>query len=235
MQISNLKHQKPPTYKCPKCKDTGFIRTQNNTYTYCTCIKQDIAKKQFKRTGLNIEHSKQTLENFKVVSQATKIAKETAEQYLKDYQDIKHSRTNSIMLGGQVGSGKTHISIGIAIKLLRKGVSVVYMPYRDTITKIKQNMLDKEYYKKELSKYQNADVLLIDDLYKGKITESDINIMFEIVNYRYLNYLPIIVSSEFEINKLLGFDEAVGSRIYEMCKDYTVQIEKDLRNNYRLR
>ena len=235
MQISNLKHQKPPIYKCPKCKDTGFIETSKNSFTYCICIKQDISKKQFKKTGLNIEHSKQTLENFKVVSQVTKIAKRTAEQYLKDYEDIKYSRINSILLCGQVGSGKTHISIGIAIELLRKSVSVVYMPYRDTITKIKQNMLDKEYYKKELSKYQNADVLLIDDLYKGKITEADINIMFEIINYRYLNYLPIIVSSEFEVTRLLNFDEAVGSRIYEMCKDYTVQIEKDINNNFRLK
>jgi hypothetical protein len=58
--------------------------------------------------------------------------------------------------------------------------------------------------------------------------------MFEIINYRYLNYLPIIVSSEFSIESLLAFDEGVSSRIYEMSKDYTVEIEKDIRNNYRL-
>ena len=70
---------------------------------------------------------------------------------------------------------------------------------------------------------------------KGKTTESDKNIMFEIINYRYINHLPIIVSSEYDINALLNFDEAIGSRIYEMCKDYLVEIEKDLKNNYRLR
>ena len=77
--------------------------------------------------------------------------------------------------------------------------------------------------------------VFIDDLFKGKINESDINIMFEIINYRYLNYLPIIVSSEFSIDKLLGFDQGVGSRIYEMCKDYIVEVEQDIRNNYRLK
>ena len=108
------------------------------------------------------------------------------------------------------------------------------MPYRDVLTKIKQNMLDEEYYKKILSKYQTADVLLIDDLYKGKITESDINIMFELINYRYLNYLPLIVSTEFTVDKLLDFDEAIGSRLYEMSKNYLVEIEGK-ENNYRLR
>ena len=34
-------------------------------------------------------------------------------------------------------------------------------------------MLDEEYYKKQLSKYQNAKVLLIDDMLKGKTTDSD--------------------------------------------------------------
>jgi DNA replication protein DnaC len=108
------------------------------------------------------------------------------------------------------------------------------MPYRDVITAIKQNMLEEEFYKKQLSKYQTAEILLIDDLYKGKINESDINIMFEVINYRYLNYLPVIVSSEFTIDKMLNFDEAIGSRIYEMCKDHIVQIE-GAENNFRLK
>ena len=109
------------------------------------------------------------------------------------------------------------------------------MPYRDIITKIKQNIMDNEYYKKLIAKFQSCEILLIDDLFKGKVTDADINIMFEIINYRYLNHLPIIVNSEFIIDKLLYFDEAVGSRIYEMSKDYVVEIKKDRSNNFRLR
>jgi DNA replication protein DnaC len=108
------------------------------------------------------------------------------------------------------------------------------MPYRDVITTIKQNMLDSDYYKKTLVKYQTADILLIDDLFKGKITEADTNIVFEIINYRYLNKLPVIISSEHLVEKLLGIDEAIGSRIYEMCKDFIIEIEGK-ENNYRLK
>jgi len=109
------------------------------------------------------------------------------------------------------------------------------MPYRDIVTKIKQNMIDEEYYRKTLSKYQTCEILLIDDLFKGKINESDINIIFELVNYRVLNHLPMIISTEFNIDRLLNFDEAIGSRLYEVCKDYLVEIDGDSKNNYRLR
>ena len=58
--------------------------------------------------------------------------------------------------------------------------------------------------------------------------------MFEIVNYRYLNNLPLIISTEFTVDRLLDFDEAIGSRIFEMSKNYLVEIEGK-ENNYRLR
>lgn len=45
----------------------------------------------------------------------------------------------------------------------------------------------------------------------------------------------MIASGEFTIERLIEFDEGVGSRIYEMCNDYVVEISKDIRNNYRLK
>ena len=45
-------------------------------------------------------------------------------------------------------------------------------------------------------KVQKCKSILIDDLFKGKVTESDINIMFELLNFRYFNKLPVIVSCE---------------------------------------
>ena len=98
------------------------------------------------------------------------------------------------------------------------------MPYREVVTKLKQNMIDEVYYQNEIAKYKNAPVLLIDDLFKGKVNETDINIMFEIVNYRYLNKMPIIYSSEFGVDELLGFDEGVGSRIIHRSENYLVEI-----------
>ena len=201
----------------------------------CECRKIEKLKSEWKYSGINVEQSKLTFSNFEVWNPASQRTKDTAVAYYQDFCEIRASRKNSILFCGQVGSGKTHCSIALALNFLKQKIRVVYMPYRDVITKIKQNMIDQEYYSRTISKYQLCEVLLIDDLFKGKINESDINVIFEIINYRYLNFLPIIVSSEFSIDRLLAFDEGVGSRIYEMAKDYVVEIEKDIRNNYRLK
>lgn len=226
-------------YKCDKCKDTGWILTPQERMQplaiSCECRKSEKLKNEWRSSGINLEMSKHTFSNFEVWNEASQRVKDTAIAYYHDFDEVRGGRRNSILFCGQVGSGKSHCSIALAINFLKQKTRVVYMPYRDVITKIKQNMIDEEYYNKVISKYQLCEVLLIDDLFKGKINESDLNIIFEIINYRYLNFLPMIVSSEFSIDRLLAFDEGVGSRIYEMCKDYVVEIEKDVMNNFRLK
>lgn len=238
-QLKGKSQQFHTQYCCNKCRDTGWILIPQEKMApiavSCECRELKRVKDQWIAAGINPSKSRETFKNFQIWNEESKLAKDTTIAYYKDFDSICSSRKNSILLCGQVGGGKTHLSIALALNLLQKNIKVVYMPYRDVITSLKQNMLEEEYYKRTLSRYQSCEVLLIDDLFKGKITESDINIIFEILNYRYLNCLPIIVSSEFTVEELLSFDEAVGSRIYEMCKDYIVEIKRDKKNNYRLK
>lgn len=220
-------------YKCPKCKDTYWI-VEGNNFKRCDCFELREAELKFEKSG--IKDNSFTFANFEEWNEISKQMKKVATDYFKNFDNIKDLRQNSIAFLGQVGGGKTHLTIALGLNILKsKRITVVYLNYRETVTELKQNMLDEEFYKKQLSKFQNAKVLLIDDMLKGKTTDSDKNILFEIINYRYINHLPIIISSEYDLNALLNFDEAIGSRIYEMCKDYIVEVTKDIKNNYRLR
>lgn len=224
-------------YKCPKCKDTGFIEhvreDGSRSYTYCECRKKEEINKLWNKSG--IKDLSASFKKFERWNEASTELYNTAVNYYKNFENIKNDRNNSIMFCGQPGSGKTYISLALANNFIKqKTIEVVYMPYRDTVTEIKQILIDKENYKKTVDKLQKAEILLIDDLFKGKINETDINIIFEIVNYRYINNLPLIVSTELTVDKLLQIDEAIGSRLYEMCKGHVVEIQ-GMENNYRLR
>ncbi|WP_353096190.1 ATP-binding protein [Tissierella praeacuta] len=247
--ISGSKEQEKSTiqtsYDCEICKDTEWIDIKDElgliTSTKpCKCVEIKRYKRILEKSGISKDFLKIGFKEFETEGKHETVikAKEAAISYFKNFQDIKNTRKNSItflsknyklkdlgLIKTGVGAGKTHLSIALANNIMNKHrIGVLYMPYRDVITKLKQNMIDEEYYQREVDKFKNASVLLIDDLFKGKINGSDINIMFEIINHRYLNNKPIICSSEFGKDDLISFDQATGSRILEMSKDYLVEI-----------
>lgn len=225
-------------YECQKCKDSGFISYTKDgieMVNRCECYAVKQAKQMMKRSGISEEFQKKTFDNFIAGGNAQlENAKAKAMEYVDNFGTAEHDRRNSILFSGQVGSGKTHLGTAICGELMRSGIAVVYMAYRNAVTKIKQSITDEAAYNKELSQYMTARVLYIDDLLKGKLSEADVNIMYEIANYRYMNSMPMIISTEKLPNDLLVFDEAVGSRIIEMCRGNIVLLQgKEL--NYRLK
>lgn len=224
-------------YQCLKCKDTGWGDVIKDGHTYveiCPCVIVKENKAIMKQSGISLEFQTKNFENFNTKNNPQLVtAKNKAIVYSENFLKFEHTRYNSIMFCGQVGAGKTHLGVSICSRLISQNIRVVYMAYRNSITKFKQKIMDDVYYDKELNRYATARVLYIDDLFKGKITESDINIMYEIVNYRYINRLPIIVSTEMFLTELIECDEAIGSRIMELCKGNIISFrEKEL--NYRV-
>lgn len=232
---NNLEEQENCTtkYFCNKCKDTTYILI-NDEALPCSCKEIRQSKRILAESGISEEFSKKTFDNFDYsISMQTMNSYTVARNYVRDFEEIRYNRKNSIIFMGSVGGGKTHLSIAIANELMKSGVGVVYMGYRDCIIKLKQNVMDSKYYESIMSRYKNCKVLLVDDLFKGSITGSDLNMIFEIINHRYFNNLPMIISSEKGRDELLKIDEAIGSRILEMCGEYNVEL-KGNRLNYRL-
>ena len=209
--LPNVSDYQENSYKCNKCRDMMFIIQEDETAKPCECRAIRIAEDKLKASGVSEEFRKMRFENFDYSkSKETMIAYSTAKSYSNKFEELRVARKNSIMFCGQVGSGKTHLAMSIANILLDKGIGVIYMPYRSSITNLKQSILDEENYQREIIKYKNAQVLMIDDLLKGRITESDINIMYEIINYRYFKNLPI----EFSTTEIVWKFESYSNKIF---------------------
>ena len=223
---SKLEEQENYTtkYNCNKCRDTTYILV-NDEAVPCSCKEIIEANRILAESGISEEFSKKTFDNFDYSRNVQTMNSYTiARSYVRDFDKIRNNRKNSIIFMGSVGGGKTHLSLAIANELMKRGVGVVYMGYRDCIIRLKQNIMDANVYENIMSRYKNCKVLLIDDIFKGNITGSDLNVIFEIVNHRYFNNLPMIISSEKGKEELLKIDEAIGSRILEMCGEYNIEL-----------
>ena len=230
----NVNDYQESKYKCNKCRDMMFTIQDDGSAKECECRSIRIAEDKLKASGVSEEFRKMRFENFDYSkSKETMLAYSIAKSYSKKFEELRVARQNSIIFCGQVGSGKTHLAMSIGNVLLDSGVGVIYMPYRSIITNLKQSITDEENYQREINIYKNAQVLMIDDLFKGRITESDVNIIYEILDYRYFKNLPIIEKKEKSIGDLLEIDEAIGSRLYEMSKNYLAEMVGD-KLNYRI-
>lgn len=236
------------TFECEICKDTGWIETDNittecgavtNGMRRCNCVEVKRCKKILENSGIAEAFQSRTVKDYISKNKQQAVAKSMCIDYIKGFEEIKQNRENSIALLGQPGAGKTHLLIAIGNALLKSGIGVIYAEYPSMVTQLKQTIRYEEEFQREINKYKNAPVLILDDMYKnmlrnGKINESDLNIMFNIINYRYLKKSPTLVSSEYKLKDLIYFDEAIGSRIGEMCKGRVIEFEgKEL--NHRMR
>lgn len=217
-------------YECEKCEDVGFITVVENgglVAVECECRQERIARLRLKNSGiptgmLGIGFKEFDCQKDPVLENAYN----TAVMYYRRFKSIEGTGQNSLILCGQSGAGKTHLGMAVCNNLLNNcQVSVVYMAYRNAVTRIKQVITDKEDYYRVIGPYCTAQLLYIDDLLKGRTTDTDLNILYEIINYRYMNHGPMVISTEKMPEQLLDFDEAIGGRILEMCGPYIIRLE----------
>lgn len=226
------------TYRCPKCQDHGAIIVKDEdgyeTTTFCECYHAKRSAIAKERNGIARLFKTKTLRNFRSNTEEQKLAKKQARKYLTNFS------TESLIVCGHVGRGKTHIAVAVAAELEKKDIRVMFMDYAEMIQKLEElkGFSQNDY----LSRIKNAKLLVIDDLLKTGYTEWNgayklktlhKEIVYKIINYRYNNKKPMIVMTELNIEKMLLIDEAIGSRLITMAGDNTIEFAGD-NDNYRL-
>ena len=232
-------------YDCPLCMNRGdtLELVERNGMLYevaheCRCMTIRRSIWRMKSSGLESSIRDNTFKRFEAKEPWQQKMYDMAQRYVSE--GWKDGRW--LFLGGQPGSGKTHICTAIAGKLLYER-PLLYVVWPQISKKLKALVTDAEEYALEIGKVETIDVLYIDDLFKPvsgdngeKLppTPADVKLAFEIINYRYINKLPTIISCEWQIGELADIDEATGSRIAERSRDYCMSIGRDKARNYRL-
>ena len=222
--------------QCELCGDTGYRFYIQNGYSAaeeCECMNRIRFDRNMKKSGANRE---MTFENWHSDFEwQTDMGAKAVE-----FSDGGYLSGQWFFAGGQVGCGKTHICTAILHELIKVNVGCKYMAWRDESVQLKAIVNQHDEYHHRIMELCKSPVLYIDDFWKTqqgtKPTQADVNLAFQILNYRYQDkkYCTII-SSELTVKKIMEVDEAVGSRIFERSKAYRIEIEKDENKNYRLK
>lgn len=232
-------------YDCPLCLNRGntLEMVERNGVFYrvaheCRCMSIRRSIWRMRSSGLETSIRENTFKRFDARQPWQQEMLDRAKGYLAE--GWKEGRW--LYFGGQPGSGKTHLCTAVAGKLLYER-PLLYVVWPQISKKLKALVNDAEDYQREIGRLERVDVLYIDDLFKPvtgddgqklRPTAADIKLAFEIINYRYINRLPTIISCEWQIGELADIDEATGSRIAERSQGYCLSIKRDKAKNHRL-
>ena len=204
--------------------------------------------KLFQNNNLGKRQLNSTFENYKITNKNKK-AYENAKNYANKL--INGETDKGLFITGTYGVGKTYLASCIANEVIKNENTVVFGTLIQLLDYIKDTYKDSDISDKEyLNLYSSVDLLIIDDLGKEKPTEWVLEKLFLIVNNRYNNYLPIVITTNYNrnqlrerlcINKNYSIVDSIISRLYEMCGGIEIKdddhrmsdslIRKSLRNS----
>lgn len=214
---------------CQLCRNKGYIAVKNGDgiVTHeCACVAKRRVLKRIRQSGMGDMLAMFTFENYATPKQWQKDVKNMAIEYITD------GFGKWFIIVGESGTGKTHLCTAMCSELIEAGKHVRYMLWRQEAPRLKALVYDRTKYEQEMRNYMRADVLYIDDFFKGAVTDADLNLAFELLNARYnAPRTQTIISSEKSIEELLDIDEAIGSRIYERSKGFSFRAPNE---NWRL-
>jgi DNA replication protein DnaC len=124
----------------------------------------------------------------------------------------------SLFLFGNVGPGKTHYAFALIREMFKyyKKIWPRYFSSTD-FDKTLLEAIKSEFGDKDLiDMRKKEDLLFIDDFGRESETKRLKNQYFEIINYRYSEELPTIISSNYSLDNLSEFlDSAIASRMQQ--------------------
>lgn len=220
-------------YDCPICKNKGNIAYKENGAFYtkpCECLKIRQTIRMLNKSGLGAV-DKNTLDNYNAAEQWQKNILSKARRF------AAAPLGEWFYIGGQVGAGKTHIGKAVAYEFIKRGINVRYMEWKRDVQALNAIINDPEYLE-AFNRFVMPQILYIDDFLKtssgAKPTQGEINRAIDIIYQRYNQTdTAVIISSELTTFELCRIDEGMGSRISERCENYTINIGKDAKKNYR--
>ena len=108
-------------------------------------------------------------------------------QFIKDKKNI--------IFIGNPGTGKTHLSIAIAIKALSRGHKVLFTATSEMLRHLHMSKADNSYYQK-ISQYTDPDLLILDELGFKKLPNYSADDFFDVIGKRYEKASTIITTNK---------------------------------------
>ncbi len=212
-----------PHFTCKKCQDTGTFEGHT-----CICVHklmQKLRREEIERLSSLSISSFDTMELRYYPNTMDDKLGEPVRSYmgsllaeLRAYAEEFDRSSESLMLFGNAGLGKTHAALAIAGIVLEKDFDVIYVSSPDFFSKLEALHFGADPGGEEETLLQTAagaDLLILDDLGTEFNSSFFLSTLYSLLNNRLGAHLPTIVTTNITDGALLEklYTEKISSRL----------------------
>lgn len=207
----------PGDPNCPICHGLGYLRRdlpithpEFGRLEICSCrqgqVAQHIHQRLFALSNLNaLQHL--TFENFQPRGQVG-LSPWQANSLESAYNLARHFAQNLngwLLLQGGYGCGKTHLAAAIANFAVSMGVPTLFITVPDLLDSLRFAYNDPgSSFEERFEEIRAAPLLILDDFGTQNATSWAQEKLFQIINYRYINHLPMVVTTNLPLELIEG-------------------------------
>ena len=192
---------------CPICGGIGFIikggtdDPASGVQVPCQCRVKRYESQGRKAQLISANlggYEKMTFDSFSTEGRGAlrdeqKYNLEYAYKVAKDFAD---DPKGWLFFTGRYGTGKTHLAAAIANDALNKGKEVIFQPVPDLLDQLRVTYGGMtESYQDRFTRISQAPLLILDDLGAQSPTAWAEEKLYQIINYRYVNRIPTVITS----------------------------------------
>lgn len=203
-------------YHCPICEDKGFVNGR-----MCACHKLILKNNAYQKLCSKIPVDKYTFDNFSTdfypdsgSGITPRRRMENVLDFCRSYAADFGSSSPSLLLHGDTGLGKTHLSLAIGGAVIKKGCSIIYASAQNILSKLENEKFGRAEYADTEKNLLECDLLILDDLGTEFSTQFTVSAVYNIVNSRLLSGRPTIISTNLSLEQIPQvYTQRIASRI----------------------
>jgi DNA replication protein DnaC len=234
---------------CPECHGLGYLRRdlpvndpEFGRLEICTCRRADV-QARIRQRLFSLSHLDDMVDmTFETFSSRGRTGygqqqQESIERALNQARHYAGTLEGWLLIQGPYGCGKSHLAAAISNAVVALGVPTLFLTVPDLLDTLRFAFDAEDVtFEERFESIRRSPLLVLDDFGTQSATQWSREKLFQILNYRYINKMPLVVTTNLALEELDGrmrsrlSDPDLVSHINIQAPDYRRPIEDSGQN-----